>query len=354
ANGITPDGSGFGNHMWINNGKGVEAIYGHMSKLAWKGKKKVKPGDYLGKSGGALSDPGHGQSTGSHLHYEMRWNGKPKDPTDWLKENSGGGKGGGKYGKQIKQALGMAGLPQTSKYIKAWQEQARTESTFNPKAKNPSGASGLVQVKPATFAANKLPGHGDIWNPLDNLIAGMRYAKGRYGTKDMLDQIGHGLPYAKGTNYATSGLHPVHEKGGEIMNLRGGEQIIPNDVSINAMKAMMSSDLFSRTQAAVYAGISRYAEALEQKQEQKRIKELKAQQQANSSSNEIAELKSMVSDMVYLMQAQLSTQENIAGTNQQIANKDLNLDGKKISKNTNRQQGLDMKAAMYSRGDGMI
>lgn len=205
---------GFGNSMWIKSGA-MQAIYGHMSKLAFSGSKKVKPGSYLGLSGGdpARQGASAGDSTGPHLHYEMRKNGEPFDPTSWLKENNGGGKGGGKYGKQIKQALGMAGLPQTSKYIKAWQEQARTESTFNPKAKNPSGASGLVQVKPATFAANKLPGHGDIWNPLDNLIAGMRYAKGRYGTKGMLDQIGHGLPYKTGGIINSEGMYNLAEDG---------------------------------------------------------------------------------------------------------------------------------------------
>ncbi|OEK54287.1 hypothetical protein ASS95_07045 [Staphylococcus equorum] len=206
---------GFGNNMWLNKGGPVEAIYGHMSELAWTGKKKVKPGTYIGKSGGdpARQGAGAGQSTGPHLHYEMRWNGQPKDPKNWLKTNNGGGKASGKYGSTIKQALGMAGLPQTSKYIKAWQEQARTESTFNPKAKNPSGASGLVQVKPATFAANKLPGHGDIWNPLDNLIAGMRYAKATYGPKKMLDRIGHGLPYKTGGIINSEGMYNLAEDG---------------------------------------------------------------------------------------------------------------------------------------------
>ncbi|RYD13627.1 phage tail tape measure protein [Staphylococcus equorum] len=205
---------GFGNMVSVKSGT-METIYGHLSKLAFGGSKKVKPGDYIGKSGGDPSKQGReaGSSTGSHLHYEMRWGGIPKDPTSWLKENNGSGKGGGKYGKQIKQALGMAGLPQTSKYIKAWQEQARTESTFNPKAKNPSGASGLVQVKPGTFNQYKLSGHGDIWNPLDNLIAGMRYAKATYGPKKMLDQIGHGLPYKTGGIINSEGMYNLAEDG---------------------------------------------------------------------------------------------------------------------------------------------
>lgn len=196
---------GFGNMVDIVNGA-TKVIYGHMSKHAFSGSKQVEPGDLLGVSGNS------GRSSGPHLHFEVQKNGTPIDPINWLKKNNGS-KGGGKYGSTIKQALGMAGLPQTSKYIKAWQEQARTESTFNPKAKNPSGASGLVQVKPGTFNQYKLSGHGDIWNPLDNLIAGMRYAKARYGKKGMLNQIGHGLPYATGGIINSEGMYNLAEDG---------------------------------------------------------------------------------------------------------------------------------------------
>ena len=205
---------GFGNMMSIKSGI-MEVIYGHLSKLNWTGTKSVKPGTLLGLSGGdpARQGAGAGSSTGPHLHYEMRWNGRAENPLKWLKKNNGGGKAGGKYGSTIKKALGMAGLPQTTQYIKAWQEQARTESTFNPKAKNPSGASGLVQVKPGTFNQYKLPGHGNIWNPLDNLIAGMRYAKARYGKKGMLNQIGHGLPYKTGGIISTDGTYRLADGG---------------------------------------------------------------------------------------------------------------------------------------------
>ncbi|MDW4171702.1 peptidoglycan DD-metalloendopeptidase family protein [Staphylococcus saprophyticus] len=325
---------GFGNSMWLNNGKGVEAIYGHLSKLAWNGTKSVKPGDYLGKVGST------GDSTGPHLHYEMRWNGVAKDPTSWLKKNNGGGKAGGKYGSTIKQALGMAGLPQTNKYIKAWQEQARTESTFNPKARNPSGASGLVQVKPATFNQYKLPGHGNIWNPLDNLIAGMRYAKARYGKGGMLSQIGHGLPYAKGTNNATKGLHQVFEEGGEIMQMRGGETVIPNDVSIQAFKQIATSDIFSRTQSAVYDAISQYADQLREKQ-QVATREQQELNRLSRENTDIKEQNGLLKQLLGKMDALLNSNQNIETSNQEIRDKNYFPSSREMTKMNNENMALN-------------
>ncbi|PXY31472.1 transglycosylase SLT domain-containing protein [Prauserella muralis] len=42
-------------------------------------------------------------------------------------------------------------------------------------------SKGLMQCIDPTFDAYKLPGHGDIYNPVDNIIAGVRYTFDRYG-----------------------------------------------------------------------------------------------------------------------------------------------------------------------------
>jgi hypothetical protein len=43
-------------------------------------------------------------------------------------------------------------------------------------------SQGLMQVIPPTFEAYKLPGHDDILNPVDNIIAGVNYTISRYGS----------------------------------------------------------------------------------------------------------------------------------------------------------------------------
>jgi len=50
----------------------------------------------------------------------------------------------------------------------------------NAKAGHPS--IGLMQTIQPTFDAYKLPGHSDIRNPVDNIIAATRYAISRYGS----------------------------------------------------------------------------------------------------------------------------------------------------------------------------
>lgn len=52
----------------------------------------------------------------------------------------------------------------------------------NAAAGHPS--KGVMQTIPSTFNAYNLPGYGNIWNPVHNIIAAVRYALDRYGSID--------------------------------------------------------------------------------------------------------------------------------------------------------------------------
>jgi uncharacterized protein YukE len=67
---------------------------------------------------------------------------------------------------------------------------------YNAAAGTPS--IGLMQTIAPTFNAYALPGHNDITNPVDNIIAGTRYALARYGSLDNVPgvvAVHNGQPY---------------------------------------------------------------------------------------------------------------------------------------------------------------
>lgn len=67
------DSKGYGNYVKQTNGKYI-VIYGHMQSVVVKNGQVVKAGELIGYSDNT------GNSTGPHLHYEIRENGIPVDP----------------------------------------------------------------------------------------------------------------------------------------------------------------------------------------------------------------------------------------------------------------------------------
>ena len=128
-----------------------------------------------------------------------------KQAGNWIKKQfeelaDPGGSGVERWRPYVIKALAMLHL--SSGLVGKVLRQIQTESGGNPKAMGGTDgladghAMGLMQVKPGTFAANKLPGHGNIWNGFDNLLAGLNYARKRYG--DSLSFLGQGHGYANG------------------------------------------------------------------------------------------------------------------------------------------------------------
>lgn len=128
-----------------------------------------------------------------------------KSMADWVKKQfqemaDPAGSGVDRWRPYVVRALDMLHL--SSSLVGRVLKQIQTESGGNPKALggddglSDGRAMGLMQVKPPTFAAYKLPGHDNIWNGFDNLLAGLNYARHRYG--DSLSFLGQGHGYANG------------------------------------------------------------------------------------------------------------------------------------------------------------
>lgn len=75
----TPD---YGNLLKIDHGSGLETRYAHNSQLLVKAGERVVKGQKIALVGST------GRSTGPHLHYEIRLNGNPLDPREYLRNHS--------------------------------------------------------------------------------------------------------------------------------------------------------------------------------------------------------------------------------------------------------------------------
>ncbi|MBF6415258.1 DUF4226 domain-containing protein [Nocardia cyriacigeorgica] len=100
---------------------------------------------------------------------------------------------GGSVGQWIQQAMDImrrSGMDMTKVDPAAIAIMAEHESSNNPQAINlwddnarrGTPSKGLLQTIDPTFRQYALPGYNDIWNPVHNIIAGVRYALDRYGS----------------------------------------------------------------------------------------------------------------------------------------------------------------------------
>ena len=70
----------YGNFLKIKHGDGLETRYAHCSKIL------VKKGDIVERNQVIALVGNTGRSTGPHLHYEIRLNGRALDPRQYLKK----------------------------------------------------------------------------------------------------------------------------------------------------------------------------------------------------------------------------------------------------------------------------
>ena len=70
--------NGYGLYVILVHGGGVSTLYGHLHGTPLQSGARVAEGDLVGGMGSS------GLSTGPHLHFEVRRNGRPEDPRRWL------------------------------------------------------------------------------------------------------------------------------------------------------------------------------------------------------------------------------------------------------------------------------
>ena len=138
------------------------------------------------------------------------------------------GSGVQRWKPYVIRALKANGFDASAYQVAAWMRVIQRESNGNPRAINlwDSNAKagipsmGLVQTIGPTFNANKFPGHGDVYNGYDDLLAGIHYMKSIYGSGSSAFARVSGRE-----GYANGGLitRPVHALVGED----GPETILP-------------------------------------------------------------------------------------------------------------------------------
>lgn len=325
---------GGGNSVQIKTGANEWNWYMHLSKQIAKQGQKIRAGQLIGKSGATGNFV-----RGAHLHFQLMrgshaGNDTAVNPESWLKKLKGGGgspKAGRKWAPQIKQALRMNGLPTTSEYVNAWARQIDSESSGNPRAvqggyvdANTGGneAKGLVQVAKRTFQSMKFPGHGNVFNPLDNLLAGIHWAKVRYGKSGMLSVIGHGHGYATGGLIKNAGWYNIAEGGYP-------EWVIPTDPK-------------RRTDAMKLLALAAHDIDKGKSKGNKRPNNLKVPNNASGDNTDL------LLQMIEQQQQQINLLMEIARSNKGIEDKDTNvyLNPRELNKSNNEQQALNMKTKL--------
>lgn len=248
-------------------------------------------------------------------HYDHVHLNGVRDPQGGLVSggDSVGGSGVERWRPYVKRALKMNNLPTSSAYVDAWMRQIQTESGGNPLAIGGNdgladgNATGLLQTKPGTFAANAFPGYGNIMSGFDNILAAINYAKKRYGS-GMLGVIGRGHGYANG------GIVNQHQIA-EIAEGNKPEIIIPLDKA-------------KRSRAMQLLAIAQDKLGVKPKS-------------ANNSSDSSGTLETLVSLMI---------QQNNLLSKLLAKDTSVKLDGKPIADNTNGYLGNQLKRSLYTRG----
>ncbi|MFS9604975.1 transglycosylase SLT domain-containing protein, partial [Klebsiella pneumoniae] len=155
-----------------------------------------------GQSGTGIHNDWRPWPDGDHYDH-VHLNGVKDPQNTQISGDSVGGSGVERWRNVAIRALKMTGQYSAGN-LNALLNQMRTESNGNPNAinnwdinaKNGTPSKGLMQVIDPTFRAYAMPGfNSNIFDPLSNILASIRYALSRYGS---LSAAYRGVGYANG------------------------------------------------------------------------------------------------------------------------------------------------------------
>lgn len=268
--------------------------------------------DRSGQSGTGIHNDWRPWPDGDHYDH-VHLNGV-KDPQNTrISGDSVGGSGVERWRNVAIRALKMTGQYSTAN-LNALLNQMRTESNGNPNAvnnwdinaKNGTPSKGLLQVIDPTFRQYAMPGfNSNIFDPLSNILASIRYALSRYGS----------LTNAyRGVGYANGGIVNQHQIA-EIAEGNKPEIIIPLDKA-------------KRSRAMQLLAIAQDKLGVKPKS-------------LNNSSDSSGTLETLVSLMI---------QQNNLLSKLLAKDTSVKLDGKAIADNTNGYLGNQLKRSLYTTG----
>lgn len=179
----------YGHHVQVSHGNGLSTLYAHLSQILVRVGQQLSAGQMLGRVGST------GNSTGPHLHLEVRSGGRRLNPEPYL---SG--------------------------------------------AARPSGDQSAVHADdPSDIGLFQIPELvGKITSGIkENLTGpwGEMLKDGLLGLVDKVKEWALGkIGFANGTTSAPRGWSWVGERGPELMFMRGGETVIPHRQSVTMMR----------------------------------------------------------------------------------------------------------------------
>ncbi len=186
-----------------------------------------------------------------------------------------GGAGSGAAAGWIRAAMAITGAPES--WFTGLMTLAKRESGFNPRATNlwDSNAKkgtpsiGLMQTIGPTFRAYALPGYGDIYNPVHNAIASIRYIRARYGDISRVQQANASKPpkgYYFGDLVTTEQTARVAEGG-------KAELILPIQSNPKRAEDLLAKYIFDPTVSGVNADslIARLEKAVSNRKSDKQV-----------------------------------------------------------------------------------